>query len=543
MNPIVAVNVTQTVAPTPNTLQKRGAFISQGGSILSAGTFSFLTQPSDLTPLLPAAHAITTLAWASGVVTATVAAHGMTTGDQFLTTIVGAVPAGYNGTYMATVASGTTFTYLLTLNPGAETVPGTYTQRNVAELVAMNNDFFAQGANQGVYVLELGAGEPAAGVAALSTFITAVPNQFYSYLIPRSWDGVASFLALIAQFESLTAKTYFWVTTNLTNYPLYTDLFKDVITLIENPQYGAYPANALTAISWSGGVVTGTTTTPHLVQVGQFFTILGVTPTGYNGTWQALPGTTGSTLVYSLATNPGVETVLGTLVASTYAAAGIPTSEFSLAAPFRVALNYDPGPATRVTPFAFSYLFDVTPFTLLGQGSLLSLLETANVNVVGTGAEGGISNAVLFWGTTEDGNDFTFWYSVDWVQINADLNISNAVINGSNNPQNPLYYNQDGINRLQAVAVSTMASGITAGLVLGNIVVTDLDQQTFVNNVNSGLYTGKTVINAVPFIPYAKANPGDFKIGKYAGLSVAYVPNRGFKHIIFNINVSNFIAP
>lgn len=83
----------------------------------------------------------------------------------------------------------------------------------------------------------------------------------------------------------------------------------------------AYAANVLTGSSWaSGGVggtgtVTFTTTTAHGVQVGSHFTIAGETPTGYNGEYTALTGTTGSTLVAALATNPGAISVEGTLVA------------------------------------------------------------------------------------------------------------------------------------------------------------------------------------------------------------------------------------
>ena len=38
MTSIVTVNVSQTIAPAPSTLQKTGAFISQGGTNTSAGT-------------------------------------------------------------------------------------------------------------------------------------------------------------------------------------------------------------------------------------------------------------------------------------------------------------------------------------------------------------------------------------------------------------------------------------------------------------------------------------------------------------------------
>ncbi|MBV8900328.1 MAG: tyrosinase family protein, partial [Verrucomicrobia bacterium] len=74
---------------------------------------------------------------------------------------------------------------------------------------------------------------------------------------------------------------------------------------------GPFVYNALTAISWSNGLVTARATAAHGVQVGQTFQISGVTPIGYNGLFTAADGTTGNTLVYALNTNPGTATVLG----------------------------------------------------------------------------------------------------------------------------------------------------------------------------------------------------------------------------------------
>jgi hypothetical protein len=76
----------------------------------------------------------------------------------------------------------------------------------------------------------------------------------------------------------------------------------------------SWESNALTAISWSNDVVRAITMNAHGVNPGDSFQISGVTPTGYNGTFRALPDTAGDTLFYGLATNPGVATVLGTLV-------------------------------------------------------------------------------------------------------------------------------------------------------------------------------------------------------------------------------------
>jgi hypothetical protein len=83
------------------------------------------------------------------------------------------------------------------------------------------------------------------------------------------------------------------------------------------PYVAAYPANVITAATWAstaGGEATFTTTTAHGVGVGDYFAISGMVPTGYNGVYQALTGTTGSTLVGALVTNPGTATGFGTLV-------------------------------------------------------------------------------------------------------------------------------------------------------------------------------------------------------------------------------------
>lgn len=432
-NQIVVTNVSLTNAPAPSTLQRTGAFITQGGTTTAAGTTTLITEESELTAILRATAAITSLAWASNTVTVTTTApHGMSVSDQISLTIAGATPAAYNGTFTCTITGASTFTYSLTPNPGANTVPGTWVPAAVAELASMGSTFFAQGSAASVYVLELGLDDVSAGVQALSDFIQATtPQVFYSYLVPRGWTSNAAFLAFVATYEATTAKTYFFVTVTSGNYTGLTAQMKCVVALIQAPL--------------------------------------------------------------------------------------APATEFTLAAAFYRWLNYDPSTTNKVAPFAFAYLFGVTPYPLRGNSALFNTLAAASINWVGTGAEGGITTAILAGGKTKDGNDATYWYSVDWVQINIDLDLANAIINGSNNPTNPLYYNQDGINRLQAVAQQTMNRGVSFGMVLAPVTV-----------------------NAVSFPVYVAENPSDYAVGQYDGLSVTYTPARGFAALVFNIQVSSF---
>ncbi len=74
--------------------------------------------------------------------------------------------------------------------------------------------------------------------------------------------------------------------------------------------------NPVTAASWAatgGGQVTFTTTTAHNVTVGKSFDILGMTPSGYDGTYTAIAGTTGSTLVAAHAGSLSTATGFGNL--------------------------------------------------------------------------------------------------------------------------------------------------------------------------------------------------------------------------------------
>ena len=216
--------------------------------------------------------------------------------------------------------------------------------------------------------------------------------------------------------------------------------------------------------------------------------------------------------------------------------------EFQAAAMLQEILGYNPSSTNKVTPLAFSYLYGATPYPATGNATLFTAWKAAGVNWVGLGSEGGVNLAILLWGTTADGRPFNYWYAADWMQINIDLNISNAVMNGSNNPINPLGLDQNGINRLQAVGASTISSGVAFGMVLGQVVQTELAAVPFLTALETGAFAGQAVINAIPFLSYYRASPGDYKAGVYNGFSVTFTPLRGFASITFNVNVTDFVS-
>jgi hypothetical protein len=434
---IVNVVVTQQVAPAPSTLQSTGALISQGATTLASGTCQLLTQVSDLSSILTGSVAISTITWATNVATVTTAsAHGIPSGDTVQVTITGVLPVGYNGTFSATSTGTTTFTYSLLSNPGSYVSGGTETLEDVTELVAMVNTFFAQGTTQSVYVLELGVGSPAQGVTALQSYIassnghttTSSTPQFYSFLLPKTWDTETTAQTMASSFDGTTAQTYFYVTTTLATYSNWTGK-KSVFATVQSPS--------------------------------------------------------------------------------------APITEFSAASIFQVTLSYNPSASNLAHPLAFTYVYGVTAYSTLTNANQVAL-KAAGVNWIGTGAQGGISNTCIFYGTFMDVNPFNYWYCVDWLSINVAQALANAVINGSNLPTNPLYYNQAGINTLQKVAQATVNNGISFGLILS-----------------------PATVQAVPFTTYVAQHPSDYATGTYNGLSLTFVPLRGFTSITIYLTASN----
>ena len=425
---IVNVSVTQQVASAPSQLQRTGALVSQGATTLAAGTTQLITQLSDLSSILTGSVDITSMVWATNVVTVTTTTpHGIPSGETVLGVIAGCSPVGYNGTFEVTSTGTNTFTYPLTGDPGSLVIPGVFTLEDVSELVAMATTFFAQGANLAVYILELGAGSPASGVTALTAYLINPTVKFYSYLLPISWDTESTAVDLFKEYEGTTAQTYFYVSSTLATYSAWTGI-KSVFLTLPSPV--------------------------------------------------------------------------------------APKVEFSAAAIFWTTLSYDPNASNLAHPLSFTYVYSVTPYVLTNTQQ--TLLKAAGANWIGTGAEGGISNTIILWGTFMDKYPFNYWYSVDWLSINVAQALAAAIINGSNLPTNPLYYNQAGINTLQKVAQATVNNGISFGLILS-----------------------PASVAAVSFTTYVGQHPGDYATGTYNGLSVTFVPLRGFTSITIYLTASN----
>lgn len=475
-NSIVTVNVSTIIAPTPNTYQQTGCFVSFGGTTLAQQTVEVLTQRDDLDTVISPAMAVTALTWNAGVVTCTVAAGGPTwvAGDTPIVSISGCEPAAYNGNaVLATVVTPTSFTYStasLATDPGAVGTKGVVQLASAVELAQMATTFFAQGNSISVYVLELGNQQQASQQASLlETWLGINPRSFYGYLLPRSCGGnspnIVSFENLFKQYQNPEAMTYFWLTVTPATQAILDPTYKCVIQMVEAP------------------IVTG-------------------------------PDNLGD-----------------------------PMGEFSMASMFYNAMLFRPSNTNRIAPMAFKYLYGVTSYPTQNNGPLLRSFKDSATTYVSTGAEGGIAFNMVYTGCTLDGQDyFNWWWTLDWIQIQVNLDVSNAIINGSNNPLAPLYYDQTGIDTLHATLANSMITASNFGMVVGAVMMSQLTGDQLQQSIDNGTYSGQCNVNAVPFLPYAQSKPSDFKIGEYDGLSALFIPRRGFIHVLVNIVASELVV-
>ena len=286
---IVTVNTTVNQAPQPLQLQQSGAVVSAGGTTLSPGTYQFCGSVADAQGIAQGNDPLDSLSWSSGTVTATTSVPlGMTTGETFKVVVTGAVPAGYNGTFNATVTGASTFTYALASNPGTETSPGFYSPPGVTFVQDAVATHFAQGANVGIYVLELGPqASDAAAITALQAWISANsdPQTFYAYLVPGAWDAssAANLASLAGNFSSANGQTYFFVTTTQANLADYAGN-KAVFAVVPNPSAPASEEQAA-AFMYQWLVNQPGAANPLAPMAYRF--LFGVTPWAWKGTTTA----------------------------------------------------------------------------------------------------------------------------------------------------------------------------------------------------------------------------------------------------------------
>lgn len=344
-----------------------------------------------------------------------------------------------------------------------------------------------------------GTNSAAGGVSDLNNFIQTNPGLYYAALVPDAWASEPTFLTFLQTYSVSTGQFYAF------------------FHVLEDANYQGQIA---------GTTMTVTQLNSGKIKIGQAVNGTGVAAatviTGF-GTGQ---GGTGTYIVNN------IQTVLSTVMTSANnfdQYKGLKAAFMRVRAPldlltnapaadaFALVLGFIPSDTNKNAPVAFRYVVGSLPYPLTPSDA--ARFKAAYVNYTDTGAEGGLPNTnILKWGMSGDGRDFSYWYAVDWLQINLQRDLANEIINGSNTPVNPLYYDQPGINRLQNRAQGTVNRGLRYGM---------LNAST------------NPKVAAIDFVTYTTNNPNDYAAGVYNGLSLTATPSRGFISETFALQVSD----
>ena len=526
---LVDVNVNVVRAPQPSTLQRSGALISVGGTILENNEYAYCGSLQDVLNLLNDAG-------------------------------------------------------------------------NSLELEDMANDFFRQGKNIGLYVLELGANSDSASLQmrALQTWLNLNVGIFYAFTTPVSWDGSTEDSVEAARMtntgsgyalnptatvqnppggEAAIIEAVVNTTTGgIDNYIIKNGSFgytQNQAVTVSAPFPGGTQATAEAIIDGNGTIVAVNpinagslySTVPNVVfgaptsgitatgnalvnALGQVYKIeMTENGTGYNGTAPSVtidaPPAGGTQAVatailsyplttlmnnFSSATSKlyffvtsSVETLANyETIKSAYAVVPSPnaaSTDSPAAAMMAVFLSNNPAANNPLKPMNQRTLIGATPYPQNNDTNAdINYIINLGGNIVDTGAQGGIPNTLIAQGYLMNGMQSNWWYGVDWFLITAQRLLAAAIIQGAeSNP--PLLYNSSGIRALWSVLNSVAESAVSFGCL------------------------NDAVVKYIPFQEYVTANPGDYANGAYNGFTVYVVGQNGFTKLTFNVTAFESFIP
>lgn len=340
---VATYNATWTVTVTSAT-----TFTIPAGGNPGNGTGGTVTGPA----LVNSTTAKATVASTAGFIAGTTSV-----------TISGASPASFNGTYtVASVPSGTTFTYIVASAQGLATAPGSVaTNTNTATAIAT-----------------------AHGLAVGSSFTMYGAS-------PTNYNGTFS----VASVPNANTFTY---------------------TVSGTPS--ANTASGVYLVRGGSTSVTATTSAAHGFLVGQTVQISGATPSAWNGSYTITSVPTVTTFTFTTSTVLPTATTLGTaststlaLVTATVTSHGFSTGDSVIiegAAP--AAHNGTWGPITVVGPNTFTYSTGSALSAPTVPGTVRPVVAKAYATVTAHGYSTG--NQVVIAGATPSAYNGTFTITV-----------------------------------------------------------------------------------------------------------------------------------
>lgn len=183
---------------------------------------------------------------------------------------------------------------------------------------------------------------------------------------------------------------------------------------------------------------------------------------------------------------------------------------------------YDVAPTNLMTPLQYKQVTGVTAEKL--NSTMRTALTNAAVNFVGSIQ----SVTVLMNGRYADNKSWDYRYSERVTLQDIQNSLLSLIINGANVPAASVPYNQEGIDKLLAVANSRGAYRKSCNMITDFSKTVDSTGATLVD---------KDTFSATDFYTYKAANPAKYAAGEYDGLSGIIEIGKFFRKVTFNVTL------
>lgn len=183
---------------------------------------------------------------------------------------------------------------------------------------------------------------------------------------------------------------------------------------------------------------------------------------------------------------------------------------------------FDIGPALKASPLNYKTILGFNYKEL--DKSLQRSLNDSGVSF----ASSLVGNPVIMNGRCGDLRPFDYWYQWDLTAYNIDQKLTALLLNGINNPNYIVQYNQNGIDTVNATIVSTLNNMISEGCVTEFGATYDPATNTLTN-------IGFTL--AIDFYTYISVNPLDYQNEVYGGISFYIRIGRYIRQVVINVTL------
>lgn len=185
--------------------------------------------------------------------------------------------------------------------------------------------------------------------------------------------------------------------------------------------------------------------------------------------------------------------------------------------------SFDISSSLKASPINYKLLsgFSYTELINSQQRTLIN----SNVTYISSKA----NNTLIMNGRTMDSRPIDYWYQWDLTAFNIEQAITQLILNGVNNPNYAIRYNQDGIDTISASIVARLNTMINFGCVteFGATYNSATDELT-----NIGY------IYATDYYTYIAAEPENYQNEIYGGISFYIRIGRYIRQVVLNVTLN-----